>query len=253
MTIDLNADAGESFGAWTLGDEALFNFISTVNVACGFHAGDPLTIQCTLDLAERKGVAVGAHPSYQDLVGFGRRSLAASPEEMYADVLHQVSALSGFAKVQGLALNHIKAHGALSNDAWKRAEVARAIAEATRDFAPTLPLMVLPGTFLEQEARSLGIPVILEGFPERAYLNNAQLAPRSMAGSSLHDPTEVARRALTMVKEKRIQTLEGNWIDIQVQSLCIHGDNPNAVAMARAVRQALEVDGIMVERYSHES
>jgi 5-oxoprolinase (ATP-hydrolysing) subunit A len=251
MQIDLNADAGESFGAWTLGhDQALFDFISTVNVACGFHAGDPLTMKQTLELAKRKRVAIGAHPGYPDLVGFGRRIMAATPEQVYTDVLYQVSALAGFAKVAALPLRHVKAHGALANQSWKDEETAQAIAKATQDFDATLSLMVLPGTLLETEARKLKMPIILEAFPERAYLKNAQLAPRSLEGSSIHDPREAARRAVIMVKEKRIETIDGGWVDLEVQSLCIHGDNPNAVDIARAVRQALESEGITIKNFA---
>jgi 5-oxoprolinase (ATP-hydrolysing) subunit A len=251
MHIDLNADAGESFGAWKLGDdEGLFDFISTVNVACGFHAGDPLTMQQTLELAKRKRVAVGAHPGYPDLVGFGRRVIAATPEQVYADVLYQISALAGFARVVGLPLRHLKAHGALANKSWKNVETAHAVAKATRDFDVKLPLMVLPKTLLETEALKLGVPVVLEAFPERAYLNNAQLAPRSMKDSSIHDPSEAARRAVMMVKEKRIEALDGGWVELEVQSLCIHGDNPHAVEIAKAVRLALEAEGITIQTFS---
>jgi 5-oxoprolinase (ATP-hydrolysing) subunit A len=250
MKIDLNADAGESFGAWTMGhDEALFDQISTVNVACGFHAGDPMTMRRTLELAKGKGVAIGAHPGYPDLVGFGRRVMAVSPEQVHADVLYQTGALAGFARLAGLPLRHVKAHGALSNRSWEDAATARAIAQATHDFDPTPPLMVLPGTFLEEQARALGVPVVLEAFPERAYLKNGQLAPRSMAGSSIHDPREAARRAVAMVKEGRIETIDGGVFELRVQTLCIHGDNPNAVEIARAVRGALEAEGITVEAF----
>jgi 5-oxoprolinase (ATP-hydrolysing) subunit A len=251
MQVDLNADAGESFGAWKLGnDEALFDFISTVNVACGFHAGDPLTIKQTLGLAKQKSVAIGAHPGYPDLVGFGRRVLTATPEQVYADVLYQISALAGFTKVAGLPLRHVKAHGALANESWKNVETAHAVAKATHDFDATLPLMVLPKTLLEVEARKLGVPVVLEAFPERAYLKNAQLAPRSMEGSSIHDPKEAARRAVMIVKEKRIKALDGSWVDFEVQSLCIHGDNPQAVEIAKEIRSALEAEGITVQTFS---
>jgi 5-oxoprolinase (ATP-hydrolysing) subunit A len=247
MHIDLNADAGESYGVWKLDNDGLFDFISTANVACGFHAGDPLTIKRTLELAKQKGVAVGAHPGYKDLVGFGRRVLAATPEEIYADVLYQIAALSGFAKVVGIPLSHVKAHGALANESWKNADTAKAIARATQDFDATLPLMVLPGTLLEETAKALNMPVILEGFPERAYLKNAQLAPRSMQGSSIHDPHEAARRAVMMVKENRIEAIDGGYVNIKIQSLCIHGDNPNAVAIAKTVREALEAEGITIK------
>jgi 5-oxoprolinase (ATP-hydrolysing) subunit A len=251
MRIDLNADAGESFGVWTLAqDDKLFDAISTVNVACGFHAGDPLTIKRTLELARDKGVEVGAHPGYPDLVGFGRRALAATPEQVYADVLYQIAAFQGFADVAGLSVRHVKAHGALANDSWKNSETALAIAKATREFNATLPLMVLPGTLPEQHAKNLKMPVILEAFPERAYLKNAQLAPRSMKDSSIHDPREAARRAVVMVKEKRIEALDGGFVELNVQSLCIHGDNPNAVSIAKEIREALEAEGVTIKNFA---
>ena len=250
MQIDLNADAGESFGPWVLGnDAALFDQISTVNVACGFHAGDPLTMRRTLELARDKGVQVGAHPGYPDLVGFGRRVIAASADEVHADVLYQIGALEGFARLIGTPLRHVKAHGALSNRAWEDAATARAVAQATRDFDPSLPLVVLPGTHLEIEASNLNLPVILEAFPERAYLQNGQLAPRSMQGSSIHDPLEAARRAVMMVTQGKVETIDGGWFAMRPQTLCIHGDNPHAVEIARHVRRALEAEGVKIERF----
>ena len=250
MQIDLNADAGESFGPWRLGnDAALFDQISTVNVACGFHAGDPLTMRRTLELARDKGVQVGAHPGYPDLVGFGRRVIAAGYDEVHSDVLYQIGALEGFARLIGTPLRHVKAHGALSNRAWEDAATARAVAQATRDWNPEIPLVVLPGTHLETEAIKLNVPVILEAFPERAYLQNGQLAPRSMSGSSIHDPKEAARRAVMMVRQGKIETIDGGWFVLQPQTLCIHGDNPNAVEIARHVRLALEAEGVKIERF----
>jgi 5-oxoprolinase (ATP-hydrolysing) subunit A len=248
MTIDLNADAGEAFGVWHLGnDTALFDYVSSANIACGFHAGDPLTIQATIDLAKQKGICIGAHPSYLDLVGFGRRAINTTSAEVYADVLYQISAVAGFANVAGLELSHVKAHGALSNVASQDAATAKAIAQAVYDFDKDLPLVVLPSTQLETQALALNLPVIKEGFPERAYLQNGQLAPRSMQGSSIHDPQEAARRAVQMVTEKRIATLEGGYFSMDVQTLCIHGDNPNAVEIAKAIREKLEAQGIMIK------
>jgi 5-oxoprolinase (ATP-hydrolysing) subunit A len=250
MNIDLNADAGESFGPWMLGnDTALFDQISTVNVACGFHAGDPLTMRRTLELARDKGVQVGAHPGYPDLVGFGRRMIAASDDEVHSDVLYQIGALEGFSRLIGIPLRHVKAHGALSNRAWEDAATARAVAQATRDWNPEIPLVVLPGTHLETEAIKLNVPVILEAFPERAYLQNGQLAPRSMPGSSIHDPVEAARRAVMMVTQGKIETIDGGWFKMKPQTLCIHGDNPHAVEIARHIRQALEANGVKIERF----
>ena len=251
MVIDLNADAGESFGAWTLGnDEKLFDYITSANIACGFHAGDPLTIQKTVQLAKEKNIHIGAHPGYPDLVGFGRRPIKATPEDIYADVLYQISALSGFCKVAGVPMRHVKAHGALSNVASGDAATAKAIAQAVKDFDKDLPLVVLPSTELETQALSLNLPIIKEGFPERAYLKNGQLAPRSMQGSSIHDPQGAARRALQMVSEKRIETIDGSYFALDVQTLCIHGDNPNAVEIAKAIREKLEGEGIKIQSHN---
>ena len=251
-SIDLNADAGESYGAWTLGDDAqLFPYLSSVNIACGFHAGDPLTMQRSIALAGSHHLGIGAHPSYPDLAGFGRRILEAAPEQVYADTLYQISALSGMAKVAGQPLQHVKAHGALSTRAWTHAPTAAALARATHDFDKALPLLVLPATELEQQARSIGVPVVLETFPERAYLQGGRLAPRSMPGSSIHDPQEAARRAVMMATEGRIEAIDGGFfIFDRADSLCIHGDNPSAVQIARAVRQALEQAGLEVRTFA---
>ena len=249
-TIDLNADAGESYGAWTIGDDAaLFPLLSSVNVACGFHAGDPLTIQKAIALAKQRGLGIGAHPSYPDLPGFGRRILDAAPDQVYADVLYQVSALAGMCRAAGVPLRHVKAHGALSTRAWTHAPTAAAIAQATRDFDSQLPLVVLPATLLESEARRLGLPVILETFPERAYLQDGRLAPRSLPGSSIHDPQEAARRAVMMVQEGRIEAVDGGFFEFQVDTLCVHGDNPNAVQIAGAIRTALEGSGVQIRSF----
>ena len=249
-TIDLNADAGESYGAWTIGDDAgLFPLLSSVNVACGFHAGDPLTIQKAVVLAKQHGLGIGAHPGYPDLPGFGRRILEAAPDQVYADVLYQVSALGGMCRAAGVPMRHVKAHGALSARAWTHAPTAAAIAQATHDFDPLLPLVVLPSTLLETEARRLGLPVALETFPERAYLRDGRLAPRSMPGSSIHDPQEAARRAVMMVQEGRTEAVDGGFFEFQVDTLCVHGDNPNAVQIAGAIRTALEGSGVQIRSF----
>ncbi len=250
MEIDLNADAGESFGNWKLGHDAeLFALISSVNVACGFHAGDPLTMQHTLKLAREAGIAVGAHPGFPDLVGFGRREMAATPEEVYADVLYQVGALSAFLKVAGLPLHHIKAHGALYNRATKDPQTARAIAQAAKDFDPDIPLVVLPNTPLELEAQKLGIRTVCEAFPERGYSSDGRLAPRGSPGAWIHSPTEAARRAVQMVVCGEVETVDGASVAVRAQTLCIHGDNPSAVEIARAIRLALQAEGIRIRTY----
>ncbi|RDI95667.1 LamB/YcsF family protein [Meiothermus sp. QL-1] len=250
MRIDLNADAGESFGPWRLGqDEELFPLLSSVNVACGFHAGDPLTIRRTLELARKAGIAVGAHPGFPDRVGFGRRELSASPEEVYADVLYQIGALSGFLRAAGMALHHVKPHGALYNRATRDAPTALAIAQAVKDFDPALPLVVLPNTPLEAEARRIGLRTVAEAFPERGYTKDGRLAPRGTPGAWIHDPEMAARRAVAMVLEGWVEAVDGGRVAVQAETLCIHGDNPAAVAIARAVREALLREGVEIQAY----
>ena len=240
MKVDLNADAGESYGAFAYGhDREIFPLVSSANLACGFHGGSPGRILEAVRLAKAHGVAVGAHPGFPDLVGFGRREMALSPEEVYADVLYQIGALSAFLKAEGLPLHHVKPHGALYLKACRDRETARAIALAVKAFDPGLPLVVLPGTVYEEEARKAGLRVVLEAFPERAYLRSGQLAPRSMPGSWITDPEEAARRALRMVLEGKVEALDGGEVAVRADTLCIHGDNPNAPEVARAVREAI--------------
>jgi len=250
MFIDLNADAGESYGAFTYGhDREIFPLVTSVNLACGFHGGSPTRIREAVALAKAHGVAVGAHPGFPDLVGFGRRDMALSPEEVYADLLYQIGALYAFLKTEGLSLHHVKPHGALYLRACRDRETARAIAEAVKAFDPEVPLVVLPGTVYEEEARRAGLRVVLEAFPERAYLKNGQLAPRSLPGSWISDPKEAARRALRMVLEGKVEALDGGEVEVKAETLCIHGDNPNAPEVALAVRKALEEAGIEVRPF----
>lgn len=250
MRVDLNADAGESYGVYAYGhDRELFPLVSSVNLACGFHGGSPSRMREGVALAKTHGVAVGAHPGFPDLVGFGRREMALSPEEVYADVLYQIGALYAFLRAEGLPLHHVKPHGALYLKACRDRETARAIAEAVRAFDPALPLVVLPGTVYEEEARALGLRVVLEAFPERAYLKNGQLAPRSMPGSWITDPQEAARRAVRMVLEGRVEALDGGEVEVRAETLCIHGDNPNAPLVVRAVREALLAHGVEIRAF----
>jgi 5-oxoprolinase (ATP-hydrolysing) subunit A len=241
LVIDLNADAGESFGAYTLGRDAeLFAQITSLNVACGFHAGDPQTMLATLELAAQHRLNIGAHPSFPDLVGFGRREMQLLPKEIYTDVLYQISALAGMAKTLGLGLSHVKPHGALYNQAMRLSSTAKAIAQAVRNFDPNLRLFGLPNSPLEQAALECGLVFVPEGFPERGYLASGQLAPRQMAGASIHDPVLAAARAVQMAQGE-IHTLENTIISCKLETLCIHGDNPNAPEIAKAIRQALEI------------
>ena len=251
--IDLNADSGESFGAWRLGhDDELVPLLSSVNLACGFHAGDPKTMQKSVALAVKNGVAVGAHPGFPDLPGFGRRELAASPEEVYADVLYQVGALSAFLRLYGRTLHHVKAHGALYLKMLVDAPTAAAVAAAVSDFDPALPLVVLAGPggeLMADAARAAGLRAVLEAFPDRGYLDDGRLAPRSEPGAVIHDPLEVAARALTVARDGVVTSLSGKHLELSAQTLCLHGDAPHAPAAAKAVRRALSDASITVQAF----
>ena len=251
--IDLNADSGESFGAWQLGhDDELVPLLSSVNLACGFHAGDPGTVQRSVALAVKHGVAVGAHPGFPDLPGFGRRELAASPEEVYADVLYQVGALSAFLRPYGRALHHVKAHGALYLKMLVDAPTAAAVAAAVSDFDPEVPLVVLAGPggeLMAEAARAAGLRAVLEAFPDRGYSDDGRLAPRSKPGAVIHDPLEIAERALTMARDGVAVSLSGRRLELSAQTLCLHGDAPHAPAAAKAVRQTLRGAGITVQTF----
>jgi 5-oxoprolinase (ATP-hydrolysing) subunit A len=244
MKIDLNCDLGESFGRYSLGeDAAMMALITSANVACGFHAGDFHVMAHTVGLAVEFGVALGAHPGYPDLQGFGRRMMSFSPEEIIDLVIYQLGALSGFAQVAGIPLVHVKPHGALYNQSAKDKAVAEAIAEAVKLSDPGLILVGLAGSLSVIAGQEAGLHVANEGFPDRAYLPDGQLMPRSQPGAVLTDPNKVAVNALRLAKEGII--IAGQRVEID--TLCLHGDNPEAVENAKAVRRALETDGIVLE------
>ena len=251
--IDLNADAGESFGAWRLGDDAeLLPQLSSVNLACGFHAGDPLTMHRSVALALANGVAVGAHPGFPDLAGFGRRDLEASADEVYADVLYQVGALEVFLRPFGRTLHHVKPHGALYLKMLVHEPTAEAVVRAVRDFSPALPLVGLAGPggeLFAGVAERLGMRVVLEAFPDRGYTDDGHLAPRTEPGALVTDPEEVAARALLMARDGEVKTLSGRRLGLSAETLCLHGDAPHAPAAARAVRRALGRAGIAVRTF----
>ena len=239
--IDINCDMGESFGTWKLGfDEETVPFVSSVNLACGFHASDPLGIQRAVRLAKRHGVAVGAHPGFQDLVGFGRRNIAASPEEIRADVIYQIGAVSAFCRAEGVRLQHVKAHGALYNRAEKHFETALAIAEAIKAVDPTLYMLCLAGSAMTEAAKSLGLPYAEEAFADRAYNADGTLVSRRLDGAVIHDAETVAARVLRMVTERKVTTIDGQELGVQAQTICVHGDTPGAVEMVKAIRARLE-------------
>lgn len=245
--VDLNCDLGESFGVWRLGaDEEVMEVITSANVACGMHAGDPLVMTRTVRLCRTHGVAIGAHPSYPDLVGFGRRPIPMSPEEVAAYCLYQIGSLEAIARAEGVALQHIKPHGALYNVAAQDDRIAGAIADLVRRAYPDRILVVLAGSALERAAREAGLRVAREAFCDRAYRRDGTLLPRSEPGAVLTEPFEVASRAVRIVYGEPIETADGGEITVEADTLCIHGDTPDAATLARAVRAALEEAHVQV-------
>lgn len=247
MRIDLNSDLGESFGPWLMGqDEALMDSISSANVACGFHAGDPGVMRQTIAMARVKGVAIGAHPGFPDLVGFGRREMKATPAEVEDFVLYQVSALAGMSAVQGVKLQHVKAHGALYNMACKDRALADAIARAVAALDRSLILFGLPNSELLRAGEHAGLRVAAEVFADRAYDPDGSLTSRAKPGSVIHDTQQVVERAIRMVRDKQVIATDGSTIALQADTICLHGDTPGAADHARAVRRGLEAAGISV-------
>ena len=247
MRIDLNADLGESFGAWTMGQDAqLMPLVTSANVACGSHAGDPAVMRKTVRLARAHGVAVGAHPGFPDLAGFGRREMQLTPQEVEDLVLFQIGALAAIAQSEGVRLQHVKAHGALYNMACRDEAMAEAIARAVVAFDPTLVLFGLPGSALLQAGLDAGLPVAAEAFADRAYCADGSLAPRSEPGSVIHEVDTVVARAVTMVRDQAVVTTDGTTIQFEADTLCLHGDTPGAALLAAAVRRGLEDAGVLV-------
>jgi UPF0271 protein len=245
--IDLNVDAGESFGPWRMGDdEAVFPLVSTVNIACGFHAGDPGTMHDSLERAKELGLAVGAHPGLPDLLGFGRRAIAVSPRELHDLVLYQLGAIWGIARSLGIRVSHAKMHGALTAPVGEAPGMAEAIVRAVRDFDERLPLYVIPGTAISAAAARLDHPTVSEGLPERGYLPDGKLAPRSLPGAVITDSDAAAQRALEMATEGTVSAIDGTVVHIAPQSLGIHGDNPKVVEIATKIRSALLGAGITI-------
>jgi len=250
-SVDLNCDLGESFGAWTMGDDdALLAVVTSANVACGFHAGDPATMLATCRTAAERGVAIGAHVSYRDLAGFGRRSMDVPPDELRAETLYQLAALAGIARVAGTRVSYVKPHGALYNRIVRDTAQARAVAEAVAAFDPSLALLGLAGSEVEREAAAAGLRFVREAFVDRAYRADGTLVPRGEPGAVLHDDAGIAERALRLVAEGRVIAADGTDIAVQVDSLCVHGDSAGAVGMARAVRARLDAAGIAVEAFA---
>lgn len=248
MIIDLNCDCGESFGAWRMGeDAALLPHVTSANVACGAHAGDPGTMRRTVQLAKMYGVNVGAHPGYPDLLGFGRRTLAMTPDEVAASVLAQIGALYAIARAEGVALTHVKPHGALYNDAAARLALATAIAQAVAAFDLHLILVGLAGSALIAAGQAAGLRVAREAFIDRAYEADGTLRRRNLSGALIEDEQAALGQALAIVRNGTVSTVGGTAVAVAADTLCLHGDTPNAAARAAALRRGLEAAGIAIQ------
>jgi 5-oxoprolinase (ATP-hydrolysing) subunit A len=247
LRIDLNADVGESLGPWRMGeDEALIPLVSSVNVACGAHAGDPAGIARTIGLAIEAGAAIGAHPGYPDLVGFGRRDLEMDPADLEASIIHQVGGVMALARARGVQLTHVKAHGALYNRAARDTPVAATIARAVRLVSADLVLVGLAGSHLLDAGRTEGLQVAAEAFADRAYEADGSLRRRSLPGALLADPAAAARQAVDIATLGRVRAHDGTILRVHADTLCLHGDTPGAAQIARAVRDALAAAGASV-------
>jgi 5-oxoprolinase (ATP-hydrolysing) subunit A len=248
--IDLNADVGESFGPWPMGaDEALIPLVSSVNIACGAHAGDPATILRTVALAAANGVAIGAHPGYPDLAGFGRRDLEMTPADLRASLISQIGAIQAAARVEGTTVRHVKPHGALYNRAARDLAVATTIGQAVRDLDPSLVLVGLAGSVSITAGRAAGLAVSEEAFADRRYETDGSLRSRQLPGALL-DPADAAAQALAIVRDGRVTAGDGTRLAVRADTICIHGDSPGAVSIARAVIAALGDAGILVSARS---
>ena len=249
--IDLNSDVGESFGRWTLGDDAaLTPLVTSVNVACGFHAGDPSTLRRTCAAAAEHGVAVGAQVGYRDLAGFGRRFIDMEPAELTDEVIYQIGALQALATAAGTTVRYVKPHGALYNAIVHHQEQAAAVVEAVRVVDSTLPLLGLPGSVALELAAAPGLRTVREAFADRAYTAAGTLVSRREPGAVLHDPRQVAARMVRLVTEGVITAVDGNEVTVAAESICVHGDSPGAVEMARQVRLALERAGVRIGSFA---
>jgi UPF0271 protein len=254
MQIDLNSDLGESLGAWTMGDdEAMLALVSSANVACGFHAGDAAGILQTVRRATARGVAVGAHVAYPDLPGFGRRNMDVASADLVADVIYQIGALQGLARAAGTTVRYVKPHGALYNTIAHDERQARDVINAVLAVDPGLSLVALAGSPLIAWARSAGLRVVAEAFADRAYRPDGALVSRREPDAVLHDPQAVAARMLRLVREGVVTAIDGSTVRIDAESICVHGDSPGAVAMARELRAVLEREGVTIAAFSAEA
>lgn len=250
-TIDLNSDLGESFGQWSMGDDAaMLDIVTSANVACGFHAGDPAGILRTLKAAAAKGVTIGAHVAYPDLVGFGRRNMDIASDELSADVVYQIGALQALATAAGTRVRYVKPHGALYNTIAHDTRQALAVIEAIRAVDARLVLVALAGSPLIELARREGLTCIAEAFADRAYTPQGTLVSRREPGAVLHDAEQVARRMLRLVQSGEVEAIDGSITRVEADSICVHGDSPGAIQMAREVRQLLEQSGVSLQAFA---
>ncbi|MEP2780873.1 MAG: 5-oxoprolinase subunit PxpA [Pseudoruegeria sp.] len=250
MRIDLNSDLGEGFGPWGMGDDAaMLSVVNSANIACGGHASDPETMYETLKLASEQGVTVGAHPGFNDREGFGRRLIPMQPDEIARMVAAQIGALQAIAALVPVPVRYVKPHGALANLAARDMNVAQAIAAAVQMIDPSLPVLAISGTCLEQAARAIALPAYSEIFADRGYLSTAQLVPRGQIGAMIHEPSEAADRMISYLKTGTMPVIDGDPIKLQAQSICVHGDSAGAVAMAREIRSRLLAEGVQLSPF----
>jgi UPF0271 protein len=246
-TIDLNSDLGESYGAWAMGDDAaMIDIVSSANVACGFHAGDPAGILRTLKVAAGSGVAIGAHVSYPDIVGFGRRDMDIAAADLLADVVYQIGALQGLAATVGAKVSFVKPHGALYNRIAVDPVQGAAVIEAIRSADPSLALVALANAPIIAQARAAGLRVVSEAYADRAYTKDGRLVSRREPGAVLHDAALIAERMVRLARHGTIEAIDGSVISIETQSICVHGDSPGAVAIAKEIRRRLEAEGVVI-------
>ena len=246
LRIDFNSDMGESYGAYTVGDdEVILDHVSSANLACGWHGGDPLTMRKTVFMAVKKGVSVGGHPSYPDLLGFGRRVMQLSPEEAHNYMVYQLGALMAFCRAAGTPMQHVKPHGALFNAAQDDPTLAEALVAGIKEVDPKLIAVALPGSAVDRAATKIGLKVAREGFADRAYTDEGRLVSRKIPNSVIHDPKRIAERVVQMIKGK-IVAMSGKTLDVEVQTICLHSDTPGAGALAREIRRAVEAAGVKV-------
>lgn len=251
MEIDLNCDLGEGFGAWQMGnDAALLDLVSSANIACGFHAGDPRQMQRTVAAAVERGVAIGAHIAYPDRVGFGRRAMQLTAEEIRTDTLYQLGALQAFASAAGSRVRYVKPHGALYHRIAQDDAAAAALLQAIKQFDAGLPLVTLPGSAAQRVAQADGIRVITEAFADRAYQDDGSLLPRSEAGAVIHQPEQVVARVLRLIGEQKVHSHSGKDIALKADTLCVHGDTEGALELTRQLRQQLEAAGVTIKAFA---